>query len=70
MNNPLESFRRNMIDFEIYRDGKLISTSKGLKNSYQGKDFIQFFPDVDVQPGDILKCRNINFYITNYIIVL
>lgn len=65
MNNPLNHFENRMVNFEIYRNSQLISVSKGLKNSYQGRDFIEFFPNVDVQAGDILKCQNINFYITN-----
>ena len=63
--NPLNSFRNQMIDFEIYRNSELISTAKGLKNSYQGKVFINFFPDVDVQIGDILKNSNINYYVVD-----
>ena len=42
-----------MIDFEIYRNSELISTAKGLKNSYQGKVFINFFPDVDVHKNSM-----------------
>ena len=63
MNNPLNSFKRSMIDFEIYRNSELISIQKGLKNSYQGKVFIEFFPNVDIQIGDILKNSNITYYI-------
>lgn len=65
MDNPLNHFKNQMIEFEIYRNSKLISTTKGLKNSYQGKVFVEFFPDVDVQAGDILKLANISFYVIN-----
>lgn len=65
MNNPLNHFRNQMIEFEIYRNSQLISKTKGLKNSYQGKIYVEFFPDVDIQAGDILKHSNINFYIIN-----
>lgn len=63
MNNPLNSFVDQMIAFEIYRNSQLISTAKGLKNSYQGKVFINFFPDVDIQVGDVLIHHNFKFYI-------
>jgi len=63
MDNPLNHFKNQMVEFEIYRNSKLISTTKGLKNSYQGKVFVEFFPDVDVQTGDILKLSNISFYV-------
>lgn len=65
MDNPLNHFKDQMIEFEIYRNSQLLSKTKGLKNSYQGKVFIEFFPEVDVQSGDILKHLNMNFYITN-----
>lgn len=54
-----------MIDFEIYRNSQLISTEKGLKNSYQGKVFVEFFPEVDIQAGDILKHMNMTLYVTS-----
>lgn len=65
MDNPLNHFRNSMIDFEIYRGSQLISISKGLKNSYQGKVYIEFFPDVDVQIGDVLVNSNIKYYIVD-----
>ncbi len=61
--NPLNNFKNYMIDFEVHRNSKHISTVKGLKNSYQGKNFIEFFPDVDVKIGDILTNFNINYYV-------
>lgn len=61
--NPLNHFRNRMIDFEIYRNSQLVSTIKGLKNSYQGKVYIEFFPDVNIQIGDILINSNIKYYI-------
>lgn len=63
MNNPLVHFKNSMIDFEIYRNSQLLSTTKGLKNSWEGKVFIEFFPDVDIQIGDILINSNIKYYI-------
>lgn len=63
MDNPLNYFRNQMIDFEIYRNSQLFSTVKGLKNSYQGRVFIQFFPDIDIQIGDILINSNIKYYV-------
>lgn len=63
MNNPLNHFRNRMIDFEVYRDSQFLTTLKGLKNSYEGKVFIEFFPGVDIQIGDILVNSNIKYYI-------
>ena len=56
LRNPLDAFYTHMIDFQIYRNSQLINTSKGLKNSDKGtsKKFIGFYPDVDIQIGDIL----------------
>jgi len=65
MNNPLNSFKNRMIEFELYRNSKFISKVMGLKNSYQGRVFVEFFPDVDVQAGDVLKLSNMSFYITS-----
>ena len=58
--NPLNSFKRQMIDFQIYRNSALIDTVKGLKNTEKGsnKKFIGFFPDVDIQIGDFLMIPN------------
>ncbi len=58
--NPLNSFKRQMIDFQIYRNSALIDTVKGLKNTGKGsnKKFIGFFPDVDIQIGDFLMIPN------------
>ena len=58
--NPLNSFKRQMIDFQIYRNSALIDTVKGLKNTEKGsnKKFIGFFPDVDIQIGDFLIIPN------------
>lgn len=62
MNNPLNSFKRNMIDFEIYRNSNLMSIAKGLKNTEKGsnKKYIGFFPEADVQIGDVLIIPNTN----------
>ena len=58
--NPLNHFINQMIDFQIYRNSDLINTVKGLKNTEKGsnKKFIGFFPDVDIQIGDILMVPN------------
>lgn len=60
--NPLNSFRNQMIDFDIYRNAALINTVKGLKNTEKGtnRKFIGFFPDVDIQIGDVVKTPNTN----------
>lgn len=58
--NPLNHFRNQMINFQIYRNSTLIDTVKGLKNTEKGsnKKFIGFFPDVDIQIGDFLMVPN------------
>lgn len=58
--NPLNHFKSQMIDFQIYRNSVLIDTAKGLKNTEKGshKKFIGFFPDVDIQIGDVLMLPN------------
>lgn len=65
MNNPLYHFRHRMIDFELYRNSQLVNTVKGLKNSYQGKKYIEFFPDTDIKVGDVLVNSNFNYYIVD-----
>ena len=62
MNNPLNSFKKNMIDFEIYRNSNLMSIAKGLKNTEKvsNKKYIGFFPEADVQIGDVLIIPNTN----------
>lgn len=64
--NPLNSFRNQMIDFDIYRNSALINTVKGLKNTEKGtnRKFIGFFPDVDIQIGDIFINSGIKYYVT------
>ncbi len=65
--NPLNSFRNLMIDFEVYRNSNLLYTKKGLKNTEKGsnKKYIGFYPDVDIQIGDVLSNPNssVKYYI-------
>ena len=67
--NPLDSFARNMIEFEIFRNSAIISTVKGLKNieTASSKKYIGFYPNVDIQVGDILSTpnSNIKYYIVD-----
>ncbi len=60
MVNPLNHFRNMMIDFQIYRNANLVSTEKGLKNTEKGtnKKNIGFYPNVDIQIGDVLSNPN------------
>lgn len=60
--NPLNSFKNQMIDFEICRNSLHISTEKGLKNTENSthKKYIGFFPNADIQVGDILSIPNSN----------
>lgn len=64
MNNPLYRWRKQMIDFEHYRDNKLLSTEKGLKSSNVPRKVINFFPEVDIQIGDIFINSGIKYYVT------
>lgn len=63
MNNPLYRWRKQMIDFEHYRNNKLLSTEKGLKNSNSSRKVIDFFPEVDIQIGDIFINSGIKYYV-------
>ncbi len=67
--NPLDGFKRVMIEFNIYRSNELLSTVKGLKNTENGthRKFIGFYPDVDVQAGDVISSAGIpiNYYVTD-----
>lgn len=58
-----------MIDFEVYRNSNLLYTKKGLKNTEKGsnKKYIGFYPDVDIQIGDVLSNPNssVKYYITD-----
>ncbi len=58
-------FKKSMIEFELYRNSKLVATLLGLKNfePNTGKKFIQFYPDANIQIGDVLKNSNISYYI-------
>lgn len=63
----LDHFRVNMIDFQLFRNSALITTLKGLKNvePNTNRKLIQFYPDTDIQIGDILVNSNIKYYITD-----
>ncbi len=67
--NPLNSFRHHMIDFEVHRDSNLLYTIKGLKNTEKGsnKKYIGFYPDADIQIGDVLSNpnSNIKYFVTD-----
>ena len=60
MHNPLKAFKRNMLEYKIYRNSELISSAKGLPNTEQttAKKFIGFFPDANIQVGDVLCIEN------------
>ena len=62
LKNPLDAFYAQMIDFQICRNSEIISVQKGLKNTENNtnKKYIGFYPDVDVQIGDILTNLNSN----------
>lgn len=65
--NPLNSFRNLMIDFDVYRNSNLLYTKKGLKNTEKGSNrkYIGFYPDADIQIGDVLSNPNssIKYYV-------
>ena len=60
MVNPLNHFKNMMIEFQIFRNSVLISTVKGLKNTEKStyKKYIGFYPNVDIQIGDVLFTSN------------
>lgn len=61
----LSHFRNNIIDFQLFRNSKLITTLKGLKNveSNTNKKLVQFEPETDIRIGDVLVNSNIKYYI-------
>lgn len=67
MLSPLHSFADCMIDFQVFRNSQLILTLKGLKNTEKNtnKKYIGFFPNVNIQVGDILINSGIKYYITD-----
>ncbi len=60
MANPLNHFRNMMIDFKISRNSQVLYTLKGLKNCDKDthKKYIGFYPDADIQIGDVLSVPN------------
>ena len=56
-----------MIDFDVYRNSNLLYTKKGLKNTEKGSNrkYIGFYPDADIQIGDVLSNPNssIKYYV-------
>lgn len=65
--NPLDSFKRNMIEFTIHRSDGTFSSVKGLKNTENStnKKYIGFYPNVDIQIGDVITCNDfpIKYYV-------
>ncbi len=69
LNNPLSHFKDMMIDFQIIRNSNVLSTVKGLMNTETStkKKYVGFFPEVDVQSGDILYniSANIQYFVVD-----
>lgn len=67
MLSPLHSFADKMIDFDVYRNSKLICTAPGLKNTENGtnRKMIEFFPQIKIQIGDVLVNSGIHYYIVD-----
>lgn len=65
MLSPLHSFADKMIDFQVYRNSQLLFTLPGLKNTESGthKKMIEFFPNCQIQIGDVLINSGIKYYI-------
>ncbi|MFL5244115.1 MAG: hypothetical protein ACJ8FY_18580 [Gemmataceae bacterium] len=40
--------------FDIYRNGELVDSNKGLRKHQAGRDFIAFMPEVDIRREDEL----------------
>jgi hypothetical protein len=52
MNSLEDQLRFKSVTFDIYRNGDLIETHKGLRKHQAGRDFIAFLPEVDVRRED------------------
>lgn len=67
MLSPLHRFADRMINFDVYRNSKLIYTVPGLKNieTNTNKKMVEFFPEVKIQIGDVLVNSGINYYIVD-----
>ncbi|WP_167544669.1 hypothetical protein [Paenibacillus jilunlii] len=57
-------------NFEILRNEKSIGIFEGMRNSSQGKRFIHFFPETDIQPEDWISVLNSNekFYVDDVVV--
>lgn len=53
-----KDFGFDVEEYQIFRNGTLISTAQGLSNSSYGQQFISFLFGVDVQPGDTLRSKS------------
>jgi hypothetical protein len=52
MNSLEDQLRFKGVTFDIYRNGDLLDTHKGLRKHQAGRDFIAFLPEVDVRRED------------------
>lgn len=67
MLSPLHSFADRMITFKQFRNSQLIAEIDGLKNTETGtnKKIIEFFPNTDIQIGDMLINSDIQYFIVD-----
>lgn len=52
MNSLEDQLRFKGVTFDIYRNGDLINTHKGLRKRQAGRDFIAFLSEVDIRRED------------------
>ena len=68
MNSFLHSFKRAMLDCEIFRNGEKIANQLGLVNDNKEYNYIAFDPNIDIQIGDEIYCPiKKKHYLVNYI---
>ena len=49
-------FAFDLLDYDVKRNGEIIATIKGLKNSDEDGDYIAFKMECDIKFGDALIC--------------
>jgi hypothetical protein len=57
MNSLEDQLRFKGEHFDVYRNGELVDTHKGLRKHQTGRDFVAFLPEVDIRREDELALQ-------------